>query len=187
MRFHAAILIAFSVILTGCIHTQIDETAPSSETLKLLRNGGMPPLSIGTFLDAGGKIPIGRTINIRGSTMRPPKGGNFADFLRLSFEAELKAAGKYDSSSPIAISAKLTESRASENMSRGSAVLAAEFSVRRAGNVTFSKPYKVDTQWKSDFIGAIAIPEALRQYNALYPLLVRTVFSDPEFLQALKK
>jgi hypothetical protein len=176
-----------SVMLAGCMHTRIDETPPSIETLKLLRAAEVPAISLGSFTDGGGKRPIARTVVIRGSTMKPPKGSSFAEFLKLSFESELKAAGKLDPGAPVAISAILTESRASENLSKGGAALAAEISVVRGSTQIFKKPYRVDTLWKSDFIGALAIPEAFRQYNALYPLLVRQVFADPDFQMALKR
>jgi hypothetical protein len=179
-------LIAASLV-AGCAHVQIDEAAPSIETLKILRGSGVPSMATGRFLDAGGKKPIARTVNIRGSTMRPPKGEDFAGFLRLAFEGELKAAGKFDAAAPVSITARLTESHAGENMAKGGAALGAEISLVRGGAPFFTKAYRVETKWQSEFIGALAIPEAFRQYNALYPTLVRQVFADPEFVGALKR
>jgi hypothetical protein len=175
------------LLLAGCAHVRIDEAAPSIETLKIMRAAGIPALSIGTFSDAGGKSPVARTVSFRGSTMKPPKGETFAGFLRQSFESELKAAGKFDAAAPIALSATLTEGHARENMADGKAALSAEIKLSSGGTAHFSKAYRVETQWKSEFIGALAIPEAFRQYNALYPTLVRQVFADPEFIAALKQ
>ena len=151
--------------LAGCVHAQIDDTAPSIETLKSLRAAKVPPIALGPFVDAGGQAPIARAVIIRGSTLSPPKGASFAEFLGMSFEKELRAAGRFDASAPVAIAGRLIESREGPG---------------------FSKDYRVETRWKGDFIGAIAIPEAFRQYNALYPLLVRQVFADPALLEALK-
>jgi hypothetical protein len=174
-------------LLPACMHTRVDETPPSIETLKLMRAADIPQVALGPFTDAGGKRPLARTVVIRGSTMKPPKGSNFAEFLKLSFESELKAAGKLDPAAGIVVTGRLTESRASENLSKGGAALAAEISVQRNGVPVFTRPYRIDTLWKSEFIGALAIPEAFRQYNTLYPLLVRQVFADPDFQKALKQ
>jgi hypothetical protein len=179
-----AVLTVAALALSSCMHTRIDDITPSIETLKLLREQGAAPIAVGVF-SAEGKA-LARSINIRGSTMSAPKGGDFAQFLRLTFESELRAAGKLDPAATTTISARLIESRASENMADGGASLGAEISVMRDGAVAFRKPYRIETKWKSEFIGALAIPEAFRQYNALYALLVRRVFSDPAFVAATK-
>jgi hypothetical protein len=171
--------------LTGCVSAEIDQTTPSIETLKLLRQSGIPSLALGDFRE-GDMARLGRSINIRGSTLNAPKGGTFVDFLRQTVKAELEAAGKLDAQSPIAIVATLNESRAGENSAKGKAALGAEFQVLKSGQSVFRKQYRVESKWDSEFIGALAIPEAFRQYNALYAELVRSVFSDPEFLAALK-
>jgi hypothetical protein len=168
--------------LAGCVHAEIDDTAPSIETLKSLRAAKVPPIALGPFVDAGGQAPIARAVIIRGSTLSPPKGASFAEFLGMSFQKELRAAGRFDASAPVAIAGRLIESRAGETH----ASLGVRITVLRGEGPRFSKDYRVETRWKGDFIGAIAIPEAFRQYNALYPLLVRQVFADPALLEALK-
>ncbi|KQZ64429.1 hypothetical protein ASD67_08095 [Sphingopyxis sp. Root1497] len=173
---------ALLLVLAGCVHARIDETAPSIETLKILRAANVPPMAVGAFVDAGGAAPVARTVVIRGSTMSPPKGASFAEFLGLSFENELRTANRFDPGAPVAIAGRLIESRAGETR----AALGVRISVIREGTERFAKDYRVETTWKGDFIGALAIPEAFRQYNALYPLLVRQVFSDPAFVEALK-
>ena len=185
MRFFAGI--ALAVTTPGCVSTQIDETTPSIETLKLLRARDIAPVSLGTFTDVRDGAGSGRSINIRGSTLHAAKGKRFVDFLKDTMATELKASAKLDPNSPITISAALNESRAGENLSSGGASLGAKFSISRSGVAAFSKQYRVDTKWESDFLGAIAIPEAFRQYNALYALLVREAFADPEFVAALRK
>jgi len=181
-RFPALGAVLAMLALAGCVHARIDETAPSIETLKLLRAAGVPSVAVGPFVDAGGAAPIARTVNIRGSTLSPPKGAGFAEFLGMSFEKELVAAARLDPDAPVSIAGQLIESRAGETH----AALGVRISVLRDDVPRFSKDYRVETRWKGDFIGAIAIPEAFRQYNALYPLLVRQVFADPVLLEALK-
>ncbi|MBO9603064.1 MAG: hypothetical protein J7496_11230 [Novosphingobium sp.] len=172
------------LLSAGCISTEIDEIPPSFETVRLLREQDIPPLALGEFV-SGPNAP-GRSVTIRGSDMHAAKGSNFAQFLGANFESELKAAGKLDPGSPLRLSGVLTESHAGENLSSGKAWLAAEISLSRNGRTIFTRPYRADSQWKSDFIGAIAIPDAFREYNALYALLVRQALGDPDFIAAAK-
>ena len=152
--------------------------------LHVLREKDVPPVALGEFTP--GSKNLGRSVTIRFSVMRAPKGRDFANFLGTTFEAELRAAGKFDPASALRLEGVLTESRASENFANGGASLGATITLRRAGTVILSKPYRVETRWQSDFIGAIAIPEAFRQYNALYAMLAKQVLSDPEFVKAAK-
>ena len=141
-------------------------------------------MALGSFTPAN--KAIGRSITIRLSVMHPPKGGNFAEFLGATFETELKAAGKLDPASPLRLDGVLTESRAGEDFKKGGGSLGATVKLTRNGITLFTKDYWVETKWRSDFIGAIAIDEAFLQYNALYAQLVRQVFSDTEFIAAAK-
>lgn len=118
--------------------------------------------------------------------MHPAKGSTFAGFLKETFATELRAAGKLDPAAPLVLSGELTESRAGENLASGTAALGARLTLLRGGKPVFSKPYRVETKWKSDFIGAIAIPDAFRNYNSLYAMLVRQALSDPEMVAAMR-
>lgn len=180
----AAALVAAALLSSGCVSTVIDEIPPSLETLQILRKAEVPPLALGQFTTAKGLNA--RNINIRGSTMHPAKGSTFAEFLGETFATELRAAGKFDPAAPLVLSGVLTESRASENMSSGKGALGAELTLSRGGKAVFSKPYRVETKWGSEFIGAIAIPDAFRNYNALYAQLVRQALSDPEMIAAMR-
>ena len=169
--------------LSACT-SRIDSVPPSLETLRILREGNVPSLSMGKFTSAS--KDVGKAVTIRLSTLRPPSGGNYANFLASTFESELRTAGKLDPASQTQIEAVLTESHVGEDMAKGDTSLGATISLRRSGETIFTKPYRVEAHWKSDFIGALAIPEAFRQYNALYATLVRQVFSDPEFIAAAR-
>jgi hypothetical protein len=178
--------------LLGCIHAPVDELGPSFATVKLIRSANFSPVTLGTFsvpLSKEGQAQpdFARQINIRGSTMNPPKGGDFSAFLKQTLTAELAAAGRLDAASRVSISAAMTKNLAHENLSKGIAQIAATFTVTRDGKQAFSRNYEVENRWKSEFIGAIAIPEAFRQYNELYGQLVRKLLSDPEFVAALSR
>jgi hypothetical protein len=174
------------LILGACVHQPIDPSGPSYQSVKLIRDARFPAVALGDF-GVGRDPAIGsRSISIRGSTMRPPKGGTFATFLRDTMQAQLFAAGRYDPAARIVVAADLVRNHAGENMATGTAVLAARFKVVRNGQIAFERLYEVENRWKSEFIGAIAIPEAFQQYNALYGQLVSKVLTDPDFGAAIR-
>lgn len=177
--------IGVALLAGGCVSTVIDEIPASLETLQALRNAGVPPLALGGF--SAGKGVSARSINIRGSTMSAPDGTDFPKFLSDVFASELRAAGKYDQASPLTLSGVLIESRAGENFATGTASLGATMTLSRQGLPVYSKAYRVENAWKSDFIGALAIPDAFRNYNSLYALLVRRILTDPEMLAAMRQ
>jgi hypothetical protein len=185
IRWFSAIL--FPLCLQGCIHAPVDALGPSFATVKLIRSANFAPVALGDFSALHAGADFARQINIRGSTMNPPKGGDFSAFLKQTLAAELAAAGRLDAASPISISAAMTKNVAHENLSKGLAQIAATFTITRDGKPVFFRNYEVENRWKSEFIGAIAIPEAFRQYNELYGQLVRKLLSDPEFVAALSR
>jgi len=171
-------------LLSACA-APIQELPPSLETVRALRNQGVPPMALGPFTPVSKEV--GHNISIRLGILHPPKGSNFAEFLGATFETELKAAGKLDRTAPLQLVGVLTESRASEDFKHGGGSLGARISLVRAGRSVFAKDYRVEARWHSDFIGELAINEAFDQYNALYALLVRKALSDPEFVAAAKQ
>lgn len=183
-RFRAALLVLLGCVTASGCTAAIDDVPPSLETMRVLRDQGVPPMALGAFTPASREI--GRAITIRLSVLHAPKGRTFAEFLGATFETELRAAGKLDPASPLRLDGVLTESRASEDFKNGGGSLGARISLWRGGKLVLAKDYRVDAKWHSDFIGALAIDEAFLQYNALYAQLVRKALSDPELIAAAK-
>lgn len=184
-RFLTSVFVALGCMTMAACTSAIDELPPSLETMRVLRDQGVPPMALGSFTPASSAI--GRAIGIRLSVMHAPKGHNFAEFLGATFETELKAAGKLNPASPLQLDGVLTESHASEDFKNGGGSLGARISLWRDGKLVLAKDYRVEAKWHSDFIGALAIDEAFLQYNALYALLVRQALSDPELIAAAKR
>ena len=180
-----AVLAALGCAVLAACTSPVDELPASLETLRVLREQAVPPMAVGTFKPAS--KDIGRSVTIRLSVMHAPKGKNYAEFLGQTFETELRAAGTLDPASPLRLEGVLTESRAGEDFAKGGASLGARITLLRRDKVVLDKPYRVEAKWHSDFIGAIAIPDAFMQYNSLYALLVRQVLTDPEFVAAAKR
>jgi hypothetical protein len=186
IRLAAALLAGAALV--GCASVPMPAPTASAQTVEKLRASNMAPAMTGTFALAAGKpADMDRTISgLRGSTI-VPAGGSFSQQLKQTVIAELRAAGLYAEGSKIVIDAQLTDSKVDAGASQGTGRLAAQFAVTRDGRRVFNKELAVDAQWESSFVGAIALPAAINQYNALYGKLVAKLFDDPEFRAAVAK
>jgi len=185
-RLIPALLLAGAMI--GCASVPMPAPTASADTVEKLRQSNMAPANAGAFALAAGKpADMDRTLSgLRGSTI-VPAGGSFSQQLKQTLVAELKAAGLYAENSKIVIDAQLTDSKVDAAVSTGTGRLAALFAVTRDGKRVFNKELSVDAQWESSFVGAIALPAAINQYNALYKKLVAKLFDDAEFRAAVAK
>lgn len=174
--------------LTGCVSVKMPEPSPSMGNLEKLRAANIVPAKAGSFALAPGKDPaMDRSVSgLRGSSVQAAS-GSFAEQLKSELVTELKAAGLYDESSDTVIQGQLTDSKVDAAIGTGTARLAAKFTVDRAEKRVYEKELSVDSSWESSFVGAIAIPEAINQYSALYKALIGKLFDDAEFKTALSK
>ncbi|HWH82433.1 MAG TPA: hypothetical protein VNU71_09365 [Burkholderiaceae bacterium] len=120
---------------------------------------------------------------LRGSSLTPTK-GSFAQLLKDTFIVEMTAAGLYDPEAPVTVEADLTDSKVDAAIGTGTGRLAARFRVRRAGQTVYDKELAVEATWESSFMGAVAIPAAMNQYQAMYKSLVLKLIDDPDFRKA---
>lgn len=190
-RFLPLLALAFvgTLGLAACATAPMAEPVASMDTLQALQTSGIAPIRVGDFKPAP-SLPAGKdkSINSRAATIKPPSGNSFAAYLGQTLATELNAAGKLDGASRVVVTGFLTESELdSAGFVTASGSLAARFVVTREDAVVYDKVLRVDAQWESNFIGAIAIPAAISNYNALYPKLARALLEDPAFAAATKK
>lgn len=183
---HHLLIAVLLTALSGCASVEMSNPTPSTEHLMAVRTLKLAPASVGSFVLAPG-LPADkdRSISLRGSTLRPPGGGSFAEHLKAKLSAQLKAAGWLDPTSRSTISGELVQSEADAAIGTGTASLGARFSVVRDGNTIYRSELRVEDSWESSFIGAIAIPLAMQRYEALYGKLVTKLIDDPEFRRAM--
>jgi hypothetical protein len=185
-----AALVAGAAVLSlaGCANVQLDAKDPTPATVEKLRTLNLAPATVGTFVLAPGRDPSMDTTlpGLRGNSLTPAK-GSFAQLLKDTLLVELTAAGLYDASSAVVIEGQLTDSRVDAAIGTGTGRLAARFVVKRAGQVVFDKELAAEARWESSFIGAVAIPAAMDQYNALYKALVAKLINEPGFRSALAR
>lgn len=183
------ILLAFALqSMTGCVSVKMSEPTPSMANLEKLRGANLATVKAGSFVLAAGKnATLDRGVSgLRGSSVTPAN-GSFAQQLRSELVAELKAAGLYDEAADAVIKGELVDSQVDAAIGTGTAKLSARFMVQRAEKTVYDKQLTVDSSWESSFVGAIAIPEAINQYTALYKKLIGKLFDDSEFKSALAR
>lgn len=186
VRTGATALLA--ALLVGCAAVKMPPPTASAATVEKLRAANLAPANVGTFALAAGKpAEMDRSVGgLRGSSIAAAS-GSFSQQLKDELVATLKASGLYDDKAPIVIEGRLTDSKVDAAISTGTARLAAQFSVTRAGQKVYDKEVAVDATWESSFVGAIAIPAAINQYSALYKALVDKLLADAQFRAALSR
>lgn len=162
------------------------EHRPTIGNVQIMRSSDVPALAVGRFaLGEGLPERMDRTVGVRAELLRAPN-GSFSDYLRQTLETELTAAGKLDAAAGTTVSGFLTQSHVETGGSDVSrATLGARFIVTRNGQVVYDHEHVVTDQWPSQFIGAIAIPEAMNRYTGLYPAIVTDLFEDADFRTAI--
>ena len=186
--FNFSMLVVASATLIGCASVTMPPPTASASNVEKLRTANLAPTSVGKFnLAAGVRQDMDNSLGgLRGSSVRAAS-GSFSQQLKDVIVTELKAAGLYDDKSQIQIGAQLTDSQVDAAIGTGTAKLAANFTVDKAGQRIFEKALSVDSQWDSSFVGAIAIPEAINQYTSLYKALAAKLFDDKDFRAALAR
>jgi len=185
-RRAAALFAALGIaLMTGCASVKLDATSPTPQVLERLRGSNLAPMQAGKFALAPGKPPeMDRSLSgLRGNSLTPAK-GSFAQLLKDTFIVEMTAAGLYDAAAPVIVEADLTDSQVDAAIGTGTGRLAARFRVQRNGQKVYDKELAVSATWESSFMGAVAIPAAMNQYQAMYKSLVLKLIDDPEFRRA---
>jgi hypothetical protein len=187
-RAAAMLVCVAAVVLTGCAQVKLGVPTPSVENIQKAKASPMEPVAIGDFKLVPGKsrsLDLG--VSIRSNTFYSPFDSSLARYLGETLSAELKAAGLVDPVAKTTISGELTDSSVDAPASQGKGSLAARFVVQRDGRTSFDKELKAASSWESSFVGAIAIPEAVNQYVALYRVLVGQLLDDPDFRKAVAR
>lgn len=172
-------------LITGC-----STIAPKYNTdfnnISQLRREKLNPARVGTVTKETAANSNVDSLTIRGGSYLSPY-GSYTSYLAEALKQELDDARLLDPLSQIEVSAVLLRnSLDAAGFSTGVAEVEARFVVRNAGTIKFDKVKVARHTWESSFAGAIAIPKAQQSYPIVIQKLVGQLFSDPEFISALK-
>jgi hypothetical protein len=181
-----AVIGAVALVLGGCAMTPLPPPTATLDNIQAVRAANLAPLKIGDFSAAPGRpAEMDKSVVVRAGIQAAP-GGSYARFLGDTLAAELKGAGKLDPNATLVVSGLVTNTHLDSAMPTAHAALAAKFTLVRNGKVVFEKTLDVQSSWDSDFMGAVAIPDAFNNYSSLFPKLVGALLGDPDFRTAAR-
>ena len=184
-RLSLLLAAALAAATLGACATPLPPPQASFAGLQAVREGDLPPMRVGQFTPGPGKpTSMDRAIQVRAESQPAPPGG-YAKYLGDTIAADLQGGGRLDLGSGIVIEGVLTETHV-ESMSVGKAALGARFTVRRHGVVVYDKVLRVEESWTTDYLGAVAIPDAFNHYTGLFAKLSQKLLADPEFVRAVR-
>jgi hypothetical protein len=164
--------------------------APSATpaTIEALRGSGLARMAVGGFaIDPHKSSELDERVTIRSARLRAAS-GSFARHLKDTLVAELSAAGLYDPSSSIVVEGVLIENQIESGIAgTGTGRLASRFTIHRLGVLAFQKELSVDARWETSLMGAVAVPAAINEYEAMYKKLVALLLTDQEFRLAVAR
>jgi hypothetical protein len=182
------ILVLTSLLaLGGCASIKLPAPTPNVENVTVLRNAGIGKTGVSSFTLAAGKKPaIDKSVGVRGSSISPDQ-GTFSSYLAATLRSDLQAADKYDANSPTVILGELLDNQLhAAGVSEADAALSVRFRVKRSSDVLYEKVIDQRASWKSSFVGAIAIPDAINHFGEQFRLILLQLYRDPQFQAALK-
>ncbi|QBI05127.1 hypothetical protein EYF70_18115 [Pseudoduganella albidiflava] len=185
----AGVMVAASQ-LVGCASVKMGQPAASVDNAVKLRDGsGKAPVAVGAFALAAGKpASLDQSVGVRGgNTLASPIDNSFAQYLKETLRVELEAAQLLDPGAQTRITGTLVDSMLDPGMSTGKGRLEARFVVTHADTVKYDRSLAVESEWESSFVGAVAIPAAVQNYQLMYRNLVGQLFDDADFRKALAR
>lgn len=126
-------------------------------------------------------------ITLRGSPLASPS-GSYAQYLEDAIKSDLTEINLFDPNSLFRLSAFLLNNDINVGgFSTGYGTIEAKFSITRNGAAKFDKTIAAETQFESSFAGAVAIPKGQIEYPYLVRALLKKLYTDKEFINALQQ
>lgn len=182
----AVFFLIFSFTGAGCSMVAPKYT-PSVSNVQALKQSGDLKANVAPF-DSKEQEGNANPISLRGSQMHSPYNDSYAAYLTEAVRQDLILAGKLSPQSDLIITGTLLKNDLNTGtVSTGEGDIEARFIVRKGKTVRYDQVKQVHTQWKSSFVGAVAIPKAQQQYPVLVKKLLDELYSDSAFMKALQK
>lgn len=185
--FHALTLALLAgVFLVGCAGPA-PQYAPSIDNVERLKKMDAAMTKVGAIVPKPG-MQNADAIGLRASSIVSPVGTHYGDYLAAALRAELDMAKLHAPTSSIEVSGTLLQNNINAGgIQTNDGLLEAQFVVKSGADVRYDKVKKITREWKGAFAGAVAIPQAANNYPLMVQQLLASLFSDPDFVMAVKK
>nr|WP_274708734.1 hypothetical protein [Pseudomonas sp. S11P7] len=171
-----------ALLLQGCGMT-MTRYEPSYENVQKLKQ--TPPLNAISNPQVSAESGEGSLV-VRANPVRSPPSGSIPAHIQDAITEELRKAGLLDPQAQRHLNVLVVKNELSAGMGTGDGKLAARFTLLKGNDVVYDATKTVSSQWSSSFFGFIAIPNAVNAYNPMLRDLLKDLYSDPQFIQALK-
>jgi hypothetical protein len=172
--------------LVGCATLTAPRYGVHVSNTLALREAGLSKASIGEIRkDPEVRGNVDR-VKARAITVASPY-GSFTDYLREALVNELDHADLLDPASPLRIDGVLRRNQISGNPGVEFAIIEAELTVTRDGVEIYRATKTGRHEWHSSFLGDVAIPRAVANYQTGVQRLIAAFIADPKFTAALGK
>jgi len=172
--------------LSGCASFVAPPYSADFVALDRLKTMPLEKAAVGTFQPIDPAAAVNR-VTLRGAPMVSPR-GSFARYLQDALAQDLREIAVYDDAAQIRIDATVLKNAIDiSGVSTGTGLMEVEFAVTRGGQTRLKKLYTASTQFESSFAAAVAVPKGQIEYGVLVRTLLGKVYSDPDFINALKK
>ncbi|MGE1172421.1 YajG family lipoprotein [Pseudomonas sp. BW7P1] len=171
----------FALLLQGCGMT-MTRYEPSFDNVQKLKQ--TPPLHAISNPQVTAESGEG-SLMVRANPIKSPT-GSIPAHIQDAITEELRKAGLLDPNATRHLQVLVVKNQLNAGMGTGDGKIAARFTILDGKNVVYDATKEVSHQWSSSFFGFIAIPNATNAYNPMLKDLLKDLYSDPQFIQALK-
>lgn len=175
-----------AILVSGCASLTVPPYSPHYETIDRLKKMNIEKMAVGEVQPRDPNASVNK-ITLRGARLIPPS-GTFATYLENAIRSDLIEMGFYDPVSTTQVNATILKNDIDiSGISTGYGTMEVKLTINKKGDLAFEKVYLANTQFESSFAGAIAVPRGQSEYPNLVRALLQKVYSDPLFIEAVKK
>jgi len=180
------LLLFLYLSLVGCASFTTAIYSPDYEAVDSLKGGKLKKISVANVQPSSPDSPV-NSITLRGGSL-VVKDGTFSSYIQNALISDLKEAGVFDENSAVRINLTVVKNEIDvSSMNNGSGNIEIHMNISQNNRVYFEKTYTVATTFESAYAAAVAIPRGQNEYPNLIRHLFRKIYSDPDFIKAVKK
>ncbi|AEG94889.1 hypothetical protein [Ramlibacter tataouinensis] len=177
---------AFAALATGCAQFKAGPYGSDYQALDRLKASKPATVAIGAVQPTDPQHKV-NNLSLRGAALVSPS-GTFSKYLEDALASDLKEISVLDPASKTRLDATIAHNEINvAGFTVGTGAMEVELTVARDGRQRLRKKYQANTTFESSFAGNVAIPAGQAAYGGLVRELLKTVYSDPQFIAAIGK
>ena len=177
--------LAAAALCTACATYMAPTYSNDYEAVDRLKAASLGKVAVSPFEPLNPESPVNKP-TLRGAKLASPE-GTFVKYIESALARDLREAGLLSAEAPTKIAGNVLANEVNVlGSSEGTGKLDVEITVSRAGQTRLRKTYRAATRFDSAFMGTIAIQQGQAAYPALVRALLKQIYSDTEFLNAIR-